>query len=86
MTWMTFTGPFINAISEAKPLVWIMWGDDAQKVEKEIKGNGHVLIKSAHPAARAGATSPFAESDSFRKANTALVNMGKKPIDWKLDN
>lgn len=83
--WAQFTRQWIQSIAAARPAVWILWGNHAQKLKPSILEHGahlpHAIIESVHPSplsARRG----FFGSKPFSKANAALENLGKTPIDW----
>lgn len=80
--WETVTHTAIEAIAaREKPLVAILWGADAIKLEPLL--NSHHVITSAHPSplsARRG----FFNSRPFSRANEFLTRTGQDPIDWKL--
>jgi uracil-DNA glycosylase len=80
-TWRSFTDPFIRAISEKKPLIWVLWGKEAQKIRSEIKGSGHIFLEGPHPVAH---DNSFLEVDHFRQINAALEKRKQQPIDWQL--
>jgi len=80
-TWESFSHPFIRALSNAKPLIFILLGKDAQDLKSEIKGNGHDYVIASHPVAR---NDEFLTCDIFRETNKLLEKRGKKPIDWEL--
>jgi uracil-DNA glycosylase len=79
--WRKVTDPLIQNISAAKPLIWVLWGTEAQGIKSEIKGNGHVILKGPHPVARDGS---FKTIDHFREINKILTDKGEKPIDWEI--
>jgi len=58
------------------------------KAGKDKKNNPHVVICTSHPSPL-GATKtdkPFLGSKCFSRANQALVQMGREPIDWRVDD
>ena len=73
-------------------LVFLVWGNAAlKKVGKVIDTAGshhhHTVIQASHPSPL-GATktkTPFIGSKCFSRANAALIEMGKDPIDWNVD-
>ncbi len=79
--WDAFTDRAVSALAErlGDQLVVILWGKEAQSLES-LLGSAQI-IKSAHPSplsARRG----FFGSKPFSKANQALRDAGRLPIDW----
>ncbi len=49
--WETFTDNVIKYLNEhKKPLVFFLWGSDAQKKEALITNKSHLILKSVHPS------------------------------------
>lgn len=82
--WQRFTDKIIHLLNERKePIVFILWGNNAQSKTSLITNTHHFIIKSAHPSplsARRG----FFNSKPFSKTNTILSSLGKKPIHWQI--
>lgn len=82
--WEQFTDAAIRAINDLEqPVVFLLWGSYAQKKEKLIDSNRHVVIKGVHPSPLS-ADKGFFGSKPFSRANAALQAAGRKPIDWQL--
>jgi uracil-DNA glycosylase len=82
--WSHYTNELIKRISEIKPLVFILWGDRAQKVKSHIDHRS-VVLTWAHPSPLA-TKSNFINCTNFKEANEILVKLGEKPIDWNIYN
>ena len=83
--WEIFTLEIIKKLNEKeKPLVFILWGNNANKKEKYIN-NKHLIIKSAHPSPLS-VNKGFFNSKPFSKTNDFLIKNNLKPIDWQIDN
>jgi len=69
----------------AKPerVVFILWGASARKKKALVDTSRHVVIESPHPSPLS-ASSGFFGSRPFSRANAALVEAGREPIDWAL--
>lgn len=81
--WEQFTDAVIRAASErADPVVFVLWGGDAQKKEKLIDTSRHIVLKAAHPSPLSA--KKFLGSRPFSAINEALRRLGKTPIDWQL--
>ncbi len=82
--WETFTDEVLRAV-DAKPerVVFMLWGASARKKRRLIDTSRHVVIESAHPSPLS-AHRGFLGSRPFSRANAALVEAGRDPIDWAL--
>jgi len=83
--WERFTDTLIQKISDEKEhLVFILWGNYAQKKIKLIDSEKHCIIKSAHPSPLSANRGGFFGTKPFSKANDCLKKYGLEPIDWCL--
>ena len=84
--WEQFTDEVIRAVS-AKPerVVFILWGASARKKRALVDTSRHVIIESAHPSPLS-AHNGFFGSRPFSRANQALEEAGRDPIDWTLQD
>ncbi|MCB1284581.1 MAG: uracil-DNA glycosylase [Microthrixaceae bacterium] len=82
--WERFTDRVISAVSD-KPerVVFILWGAYARKKKPLIDTSRHVVIESAHPSPLS-AHNGFIGSRPFSRANEALAEAGRDPIEWCL--
>lgn len=80
--WETFTNSVISYISKNSPnkLVFILWGNSAQK-KTNLIGTNHEILKSVHPSPLS-AHIGFFGCKHFSKANTFLRSQGLPEIDW----
>jgi len=82
--WEQFTDHIISAVNQKEePVVFILWGASSRKKASLINQQRHVVIESAHPSplsARHG----FFGSRPFSRANTALIENGREPINWSI--
>jgi uracil-DNA glycosylase len=62
-----------------KPLVALLWGNDAQRARAFLPHA--TVIQSAHPSPLS-ASRGFLGSRPFSKVNAALAAAGQQPIDW----
>ncbi len=81
--WENFTSSVIEKISfEKENIVFILWGKNAQEIEKFIKNKKtHLILKSAHPSPFS-AHRGFFGSKTFSKTNKYLKLKNKKEIKW----
>jgi uracil-DNA glycosylase len=81
--WETFTDAVIRAVNdEPEPVVFVLWGNYAQKKEKLIDGSRHLILKAAHPSPLSA--KKFFGSRPFSSINAALTALGRPTIDWQL--
>ncbi|PZE20969.1 uracil-DNA glycosylase [Paenibacillus xerothermodurans] len=84
--WEQFTDQVIQHLNgREQPVVFVLWGSQAQQKLQFITNKRHGVLRSAHPSplsARRG----FFGSKPYSKANELLVQYGSSPIDWQLPN
>lgn len=84
--WEQVTDKIIGLLNERKePIVFILWGNNAQSKTNLITNTNHYIIKSVHPSPLS-ASRGFFKSKPFSKTNAMLTSIGKAPIDWQIDN
>lgn len=82
--WEQFTDEIIRTVnSKPETVVFILWGAYARKKRALIDTTRHVVIESAHPSPLS-ASNGFFGSRPFSKANAALIEAGRDPVDWLL--
>ncbi len=83
--WEEFTDAIIKVLNgRAKPVVFVLWGNYAQKKCKLIDETKHKIIRCAHPSPLS--VKKFSGSKPFSKINAALQECSSAPIDWQLQN
>jgi len=82
--WETLTDVIIRKINE-KPdsVVFLLWGAHARKKKSLITQPHHVVIEGVHPSPLS-AYRGFFGSKPFSRVNTALEQVGHRPIDWAI--
>lgn len=84
--WQYLTDRVISLLNErTEPIVFILWGSNAQSKTSLITNPNHYIIKSVHPSPLS-ASRGFFKSKPFSKTNTILTSLGKKAINWQIDN
>jgi len=84
--WETFTDRVIEHLnSRKKPVIFLLWGNNAKSKKSIISNKYHVVLEAAHPSPLS-AHSGFFGCKHFSKANTHIKNMGFDTIDWQIDN
>jgi len=84
--WEHFTNKIISLLNEkTKPVVFILWGNNAQTKQFLLTNPIHYIIKSSHPSPLS-AYRGFFNSKPFSNTNNFLISVGKKPIDWQIES
>lgn len=82
--WQFFTDAVIEAVARKRhPVAFLLWGNDAQKKGRLLKGTPHPVLRSSHPSGRS-ARLDFTGTSPFSRANEALRRVGRPDIDWRL--
>lgn len=80
--WEHFTDTVIRCLDEKREnLVFMLWGNYAQKKSCMININRHLVLSSAHPSPLS-AYRGFLGNNHFSKANDYLKKHGHNLIDW----
>ena len=83
--WEQFTDRVIALLNEReKPVVFLLWGNNAKAKRKLITGRQHLVLASAHPSPLSAyhgffGCGHFAETNKFLEAN------GMEPVNWSID-
>lgn len=84
--WEIFTDKVIELLNKRdEPVIFVLWGANALKKKILIDTNRHYVLHAPHPSplsARRG----FFGCKHFSNINNILVDMGKIPIDWQINN
>lgn len=84
--WEHFTDKIISLLNEKEePVVFILWGRNAQQKEKYITNKHHLILKSVHPSPLS-ASRGFFGCKHFSMTNSFLKEHGLEPIDWQIEN
>ena len=84
--WEILTDRIIKLLNDRqKPIVFILWGRNAQSKEPFITNPKHLIIKSPHPSPFS-AYRGFFGSKPFSQANKFLESTGQEVIDWQIEN
>lgn len=80
--WETFTNEVIKQLScRPEPMVFILWGSNAQAFAPEIAKH-HLVLKAPHPSPLS-AYRGFFGCKHFSQANKFLTDHNKQPINWQ---
>lgn len=81
--WERFTDAVIRELAEQREgLVFLLWGNHAQKKGKAIDRGKHLVVETPHPSPLS-AYRGFFGSRPFSKINDYLTSRGQAPIDWR---
>ena len=82
--WQIFTDKVIDILnSQKQPIVFLLWGKQAEKKKELITNDNHLVLVTSHPSpfsARRG----FFGSNHFKLANEFLAKNNSDEINWKL--
>lgn len=81
--WEPFTDAVISLVSKRSPhpVVFMLWGRDAQSKRKLIDQNRHKILEASHPSPKS-ATNGFFGCRHFSQANAFLTKNRRPRIDW----
>ena len=80
--WEAFTDEVIRTISEHQPhVVFMLWGNYAQKKEALIDTTKHLVLKAPHPSPLS-AYQGFFGCKHFSQANAFLEGKGLNAVKW----
>ena len=82
--WERFTDRVISVLNEKESgLVFLLWGNYAQKKGRFIDRNKHLVLQSVHPSPLS-AYRGFLGNKHFSQTNAYLEKSDKDLIDWEL--
>jgi uracil-DNA glycosylase len=82
--WERFTDSIIRVVNASNtPVVFMLWGNYAQKKASFANATKHLVLRSAHPSPLS-AHNGFLGSKPFSKANEFLVQAGLPAINWQV--
>lgn len=84
--WQKFTDAVIQKISDEKNgVIFLLWGGFAQKKGSKIDASKHHVLTCGHPSPLSANKGHWFGNKHFSKTNALLQQMGKTPINWKID-
>jgi len=82
--WEQFTDQVISLLNDReKPVVFILWGNNAKAKMKLITNPQHLILTGSHPSPLS-AYNGFYGGKYFSRANAFLEENGEAPVDWQL--
>lgn len=83
--WETFTDEVISVLNaQRENLVFLLWGNYAQRKGRVIDSRRHLVLRAAHPSPLSANRGGWFGCRHFSKTNHYLEAHGKAPIDWSL--
>jgi uracil-DNA glycosylase len=83
--WEIFTDHILDLCNQhPHPLVFILWGRNAQDKARIITDKRHLLIRSPHPSPLS-AYNGFFGSKPFSQTNAFLIKNNREAIDWRIE-
>lgn len=84
--WQKFTDAVIEKLSnERDGIIFLLWGGFAKKKGEKIDKKKHHVLICGHPSPLSANKGHWFGNKHFSKTNSLLVEMGKKPIDWRVE-
>ena len=84
--WEIFTDNIIKYLNDREdPVIFVLWGGNARKKKSFINTDRHYILEAAHPSPLS-AHNGFFGCGHFKKINEILSSLGKKEINWQLEN
>lgn len=82
--WEQFTDAILQAVeSEDRPIVYMLWGSQAQSKAPMLTNPGHLILRAPHPSPLS-AYRGFFGCRHFSQCNQFLTEHGETPIEWQL--
>lgn len=72
---------YLNSLDQ--PIVFMLWGNFAQKYEKYLQNPNHLILKSTHPSPLGANHGGWFNMHQFSKTNSFLKEHGLREIDWQ---
>ena len=83
--WEQLTDTVIDKLNQReKPVVFLLWGNNAKAKQQRITAPQHLVLTAAHPSPLS-AYNGFFGCRHFSKTNAFLVEHGIEPVDWRID-
>lgn len=84
--WEIFTDNIIKYLNDREdPVIFVLWGGNARKKKSFINTDRHYILEATHPSPLS-AHNGFFGCGHFKKINEILSSLGKKEINWQIEN
>jgi uracil-DNA glycosylase len=81
--WQLFTQSVIDLLNQEKThLVFLLWGNYAQKIGSKIDRNKHLVLEASHPSPLSANRGGWFGNNHFLETNEYLVKNNMEPIHW----
>ena len=81
--WEQFTDAVISKVNTEKSnVVFLLWGNYAQKKGAKIDSSKHLILQSGHPSPLSANQGKWFGNKHFSAANAYLKSFGKSEINW----
>ena len=71
---------FLN--NHEKPIVFMLWGNNAKQYKKYITNKNHLILESVHPSPLSANRGGWFGNNHFKQANEFLKKHNLNEIDW----
>jgi len=82
--WSTLTNKIISKLSDRGEVIFVLWGNFAQKKMNLIDGVRNNILLAPHPSPLSSYRGFFG-SRPFSEINNILLRSNKEQIDWQID-
>jgi len=82
--WKHLTDKVISSLSERGGIIFVLWGNEAQKKTTLIDEKNNYILCAPHPSPLSSYRGFFG-SKPFSKINSMLRDLNQAPINWKVD-
>ena len=79
--WDEYTKKLVNTISKRKPIIFMLWGNNARELS-DIIDEKSIIYEWTHPSPLAQSKQSFLQCPHFSDANKLLIKLGVDPINW----
>lgn len=84
--WEIFTDNIIKQLNKKeKPIIFVLWGNNARSKKKIITNKKHYIIEGVHPSPLS-ASRGFFGCNHFIEINDILKRLGEKEINWQIED
>ncbi len=81
--WDEYTRELVRTISSIRPLIFMLWGNNAKELAEVIHDKS-TIYEWSHPSPLAQSTQKFINCTHFTDANKLLIKLGQSAIDWNI--
>jgi uracil-DNA glycosylase len=82
--WDDYTKTLVNTLSKRKPLIFMLWGNNARELREYIDEKS-IIYEWTHPSPMAQSKQSFLLCPHFNDANKLLIKLGEEPINWNTE-